>query len=503
MDIVRLRGATCGNQGLAGLALLAFAAGLSLVCFSFLYPPASYLHAWNQVTTLAIARGINQSWINVFYPRDVTTLLSWRSDAAAPITENSFLFFEEFPLYHLLSAGLGLLGLPLYVAGRALSLTAFLLLTIGLAPLLRPFCRSEASVFFFTFSCFPLLYYGQAVMSDMAMLSCGVWGLVFLAKWRSGGGGRDLRLSLLLSSLACLFKSYWIVFCLIFVWELGRRRRVGAGLAVVVAAVFPVLCWHLWSFHVGGYQEWESHSVIGKISVIFSWEFVRSCFKQSLRYAGPAGLLLVAAAAALKGGKAAGLAARLPWWAVPWGALSCLYLAATADKIGHHDYYFLPLVPLFALVFAKSLELCWAEGEKKGKWRSLVVLLALVQVCATGAKYLKAVRPNPDILKCAERAAVHTAEDQLIAVFATDERYNSIHYYAKRRGLSVQPEAFLAEDYLRAGAAVLVVDIAKAKAQAFDDWLARSSIKPLLLEDGEFSDFKGRPRICRLYALKR
>ena len=170
-------------------------------------PPTGYLHSWNQVTTLAGARGILRDPKSWAAPQDVVTRIPWVEETGSAVIDRAlhYTVFEEFPLYHLLTAALGSVGFTLELSARVLStvffwfggLFLFLLVRRGLG-------REEAHLCALLYlSSFPYLFYGIATMSDMAMVTCGIGGLFFLDRWAARGASRlSVSAALLLLSLS-------------------------------------------------------------------------------------------------------------------------------------------------------------------------------------------------------------------------------------------------------------------------------------------------------------
>jgi hypothetical protein len=98
---------------------------------------------------------------------------------------DDFRIYEEFPLYHMIAAKSGRFGLSLEKSGRLLSVISFILGGFGIFALSRflttPILAS-ISTLLWSIS-FPVLYYGQSIMSDMSMTAFAIWSFYFLARF--------------------------------------------------------------------------------------------------------------------------------------------------------------------------------------------------------------------------------------------------------------------------------------------------------------------------------
>jgi len=315
-------------------------------------PPTGYLHSWNQISTLAASRSILTAPSSWYQTRDVVTRVTWEKPGEqidASDREKRFIVYEEFPLYHVLLATISTLGFSLEASGRVLSLVFFFLGGVGLYYVARSILPESVSTFsvLLYLTSFPFLYYGQAIMSDIAMVTCAIWGVCFLRNWEERGRNAWLVAALSLFALSGLFKSYGIVLLGIPLVSIGRTKGVQRALFYSVLAVAPVLAWHVFALGQVGHQEFVSHSLNAKFDMLSSSRLYASLFKVYFRYLGyiAGAVLLLYGATRLMGRIRADGTVSLPLWVPTWLVISVLYGLLTVDKLPDHDYYFLLVFP--------------------------------------------------------------------------------------------------------------------------------------------------------------
>jgi hypothetical protein len=494
------------------LAVIAVAVAACLMLGNFTGRPLGYLHRWNQVTTLAMSRGIAAEPRSFFAPRDVTSLVSWEHPGAEPDPADRvrrFVVFEEFPLYHGLTALLSATGLPLEVPAHLLSIGFWLLGLFGCRALAEGVAAAPARAFAaVTYaSSFPLLYYGQATMSDIAMLAALAWAVVRLRAWAEGAPDRHLVWAALWFCLSALFKSYSVVFVLMIPYASWvRERRIvprGFVTGLLFAAAAPVLGWHLYAAFQEGHQESASHSIAAKLDGMLRLDLFTLTARRFLRFAGPAATLGVLVWAIRERRNWRGAGDRRFWWLHSFTICLALYLAATSDKLPDHDYYYLLAVPVFVTLAAAAYSRIWESPAcATSAGQALFVAALLTSFLVSARNFLKATKVSPDIVACADLLAAGTAPDEIAAVLATGERYNAINYYAGRLGLFVQGTTFPLRRYQNAGASVLVVDLEPSELAQVSDWL-RKQLRGsrVIAASAGLEDFAHKRRVCQVYRL--
>ncbi len=523
------------------LAWIALALMISLQASNGHGKPTSYLHSWNQISTLATARAIAEGSSPWWKPRDVVTRLSWlpkegeasdnkRRESIS--SGDAFTAYEEFPLYHLIVAAIASSTLPpgLETAAHRWSTLMFVLACLGFARLVRDTQEEPIAEFVF-FTSFPLVYYGQATMSDMSMLCCVVWFFTLRAR-ATKNRAYDL-LSCCLLAVGGLFKSYAIVFSLVFLFELlpckqdsdddraeGSLRRSVWALLLFTISCLPVLCWHYFASLQSGHQETVSHSLDTKLGALLNGELYSTIFKMLFRYLGylPGAclLLLIALALLYRSGlllkaveQSYAARLRLAWrkdcrWLSHWLLCGTLYLLATSDKLLHHDYYFLLIAPPMIVLASRSLLLL--EGYCSERWgqkagATLLILFALSNFAVSAKSVWKAQKSNPDVDVCAKLVRENTPKSSLVGMLTDVSRYNSLAYYSKRNGITIEHDAVPLKRYTQVGMQYLTINLPPDEARHYETWMRGQEPNIMMIESRELKDFKERPRQCALYRI--
>lgn len=469
-------------------------------------PPTGYLHSWNQVSTLATVRAIAESTTSWTRPRDVVTRVMWLNPPGRLVTDDDFVVFEEFPLYHLIvAAGTSIFG-SAEIFGRVTSLLFMILGGVGLLRLLSRTTETRATQYtlLLYFTSFPVLYYGQAIMSDIAMIACAIWTVERLDAYRRYGKWQDLALSVFFCVVASLFKSYGVIFALMYLPEMRRTEeanpivRIAKWASLASLLVLPVVSWHLFASFAHGHHEVVSHSAYEKLNALSSVALYRTTWKMYFRYLGyiPGAVMLIYL---FIGQKRAS-----PTWVRHWMWIGVLYMILTADKLLHHDYYFLVIAPPVFWYSAEALRAFekWAVQRNGNQLRvALFISLVIASNAVCSWKGLeKARRINPDVTACALEISTHTKADEFIATLTGVQRYNALAYYSRRLAINVEGREFPLSRYSRAGARTLVVNLPEDEFNDYDRWI-RQQLGKASNAKFNLQDFKGRDRICALYAL--
>ena len=470
-------------------------------------PPTSYLHSWNQITTLANARQIAQVPTSWTAPRDVVTRIPWIGETSLSHDRvTPFIAYEEFPLYSILGAKLSrttgmdlAISLKLISAASAITFIAALFCLVSAS---SGFESALVSVLLASVS-FPFIYYGQAVMSDMLMVSLLVSGAAALSACVNRRSIFWGLFATALLSLACLAKSYAVPFAVFLLCGAAYQQRKTVRLTHLIfllcAGIFsvsaPVLSWHTFALFQPGHQEASSHSLLLKLHAIFSVSWLSAVLNGYLRYVGiPFSLFTLALPFLRKKVRATPVV--LPWWILPYLSASFLYLLATADKIQVHDYYFLPVIPAaFGILGIYSSSLL----QNVRRARLVFLLLLLVSAALAYPKTIKAITPNNDVMECAQKILERTDSQDILAVWTDVSRFNSLAYYSNRLAVNVENQSLPISRYIKAGASKLVLDLPEEEAVATKAWLHNQKTLPL----GEwiFFDAKKRSRTCALFQL--
>ncbi len=468
-------------------------------------PPTGYLHSWNQITTLVNVDDLASDSSHIGYQRDVMTRVTWES-------KDRFRIFEEFPLYAFISAKLSNIGIPTFLGARIISLFSFFLLGYSIYRLTKSNnLKQDQSALYITtillLSCSPYLFYGQAIMSDMAMTSCLIFGITLLSEYYSNKQKKLLIFGIVFLILASLFKSFAIFwFPLVFFIFYNNTRPILSLLkAILVIALMssPILSWHIWCSLQDGNQEYLSHSITNKLSFIFSSGFPLIILKRLCLFFGECLVLFISLYYFLQGRIFEKLRLNdfIPPLIIPSLLLGFLYLLATADKLSDHDYYYLPIAALLTPCIALFISYILRVTESNN-FNKLQIVLLIILCCGSFfalKRFEKATRANFDVLECSEIIKIKTSESDLIAIYTDVSRYNSLAYYAERKGVVVENTAFPISKYKSFGADFLLLNLEENESKSFKetfliDFKNLNNVFSLKLKD-----FRKRDRICELF----
>lgn len=479
-------------------------------------PQTGYLHSWNQITTLAMAKGIGEEPRSWSAPKGVVTRVTWGgAGEGRNKSPDRFVLYEEFPLYHAVTALIAKFGLNLEASARTVSILSFfmagylLCLLVGCRPGL---IESQVCLGLFLTS-FPLLYYGQAIMSDMAMLAWGLLGMVCIQ--RKSGGGVLVRVAFAALALlvSTLFKSYSAILVIVMLFSIWRKNRGGiSGRDVLLArgllvmAVVPVIAWHVFAGFQDGHQEYVSHAVSTKLKTLLSYDLYKALLKNYFCYVGyvPGGLLLCSVLPYIRRRVPRSLRG-VPAWVYSWLVGVFLYLVCTLDKLVDHSYYFLLCVPpVFFFATERLVDLHRRVSTVKSPRvaDALIGIILLTNFAVSTKSMIKAKRQNADVLKCAEQIRNHTRPGELIATLTGVTRFNSMAFYSGRLAVNVEGASFPIARYVNAGATTLVLNLDPKHMSLMRGWINRELGRSRVLwSSDELKDFRGRKRSCAIYDL--
>ena len=438
------------------LAILVVAAGLRLL---YVDRPLLDAHRWRQVDTAQIARSFYEDRFNVLLPQ-----VNW--GGAEGYVES------EFPLLPAIVASLYFVTGPEETVGR-LVVIAFSLLAIWLTFLLardllgHPAGLAAAAVVALSPAA---VYYGRAFMPDTLMVCFSLGALVGFLRYGQGGRPRDLAIGATALALAILVKLPGVLILLPIAaalwtargWAIVRDRRMWVALAVPVA-VSALWYWHAFAIYrdtgltfgvFGTTKTYPPGVAVGPWTTAFpKWStielltdpgFYRTLLSRStFLLMPPAGFVLA-------------IVGLLVWRRHPWRLVPDAWLAAMAAFIlgagwGHlgHDYYQLPLVPLYAL-YAAAVARPLFDAEWIGRhiggrrWAVPAVWAAVLAVGLLGIMQSGVIERHfrPDsldlrMLRAGQRArAVTGARDLLVVVDDYGVNSPMLLYYAHRKGWS-------------------------------------------------------------------
>ncbi|MCC6220460.1 MAG: hypothetical protein IT291_04370 [Deltaproteobacteria bacterium] len=499
------------NKKIRLLFLIISFASILLIGLRFKNEPTGYLHSWNQITTLAVIKSIAEDIGNILYPKDVTSLLSWRNSEINS-TEDQFTIYEEFPLYHLVVASLSKNPKTHIRLARVLTIAFLGVFLLSIFNISKNLAGTNQTNIFCVLSAlisFPILYYGQATMSDMPMAALIAYALSCITNPQFFQKTSCSIKAASAIAFAGLFKSYAILFApLLLALAVERSSKWNQKFLACLgslAATIPVLVWHYFSFMQSGHQEMNSHSFYRKLEMLSSSEFYFAILGYLIRYLGILPFLVLIIWIIVKY-KSLDCCNKKYWWVMPWVALSFIFLLATADKVIYHDYYMLVIIAPLFIATGNALNWAWVYLEKIKSRKDLAVVVFITAIFLTYGlsikSFIKATKPNQDVHECAELISQVTDKDDLIVTLASSERYNSLEYFSARKGFSYQSEYPLTE-YIKSGTKYFVINLLVAERANLDSSiLAQLKAMKLIDSKADLRDFKGRKRVCEIYELR-
>ncbi len=493
------------------LLFIVLISGSLLLILSLGNKPVGYLHSWNQVTTLSHIREIARDpemWKN---PIDVVTRLSAHPvpkliSLEAPYSD--FRIYEEFPLYHLLSAHLSKSGISLENSSKIISILSFFIASFGIYSLTMAVSSYQSSITATILWCisFPVLYYSQAIMSDIGMTAFTIWGLYFLVKYIRNESYKTAISGLICIAISSLFKSYGLLFMISWVYIFFRKKRFLSGLFLCALFSLPVLSWHIWTLLQEGHQEITSHNISDKIKILFSAQFYLTLQKYLFRYLGilPGIVLLIYLLQFL--GKKSKVNPNEFLLFLLWGVPSFIYLIFTAEKLPDHDYYFLLIAPGFFVMSGLALNYFWNSYNSKNYQKYLFIGYVVIVLSPLPQTYLslkKSLKENHDVIVCSDTISQMVPEKNLVGYLSDVSRYNSLAYYAGRFGLIIEDQNFPLSHYLGYGMNHIAVNLPDEDFEVFSNWLNQQKdieTKKIIHLD-TLLDFKSRKRNCGIWEI--
>jgi 4-amino-4-deoxy-L-arabinose transferase-like glycosyltransferase len=441
------------------LLILVAAAALRLM---YIEAPLLDAHRWRQVDTASIARFFYEDRFNPLMPE-----VNW--GGAHGYVES------EFPLLPAMAALVYMAFGPNEMWGRlivALFSLGAVALTYVLAQKFLGRSGGLAAAALVAFSP-AAVFYGRAFMPDTLMVFFSLAAIIGFVEYADRGQTRALVVGSIALGLAVLVKLPGVIVVapvLGALWT-GRRWDAVKDRRLLVALILPLLVAGAWYWHA--YQIFRetglTFGVIGTTKTYPAYLGVavwRDAFSKwssihlltSARFyttlltrlyfldLTPVGFAL----------SAIGVLAwrRLPWRLVPDGWLAAMVAFILAAGEGHmgHDYYQLPLVPIFALYFAAVARPAFdAEWMRRTIGQGIVPRVAMATVVGMYAliafwqsgvidRHFRPEAPDLRILLAGE-AIGRAAHDGLMVV-VDDYGVNSpmLLYFAHARGWSLDPD---------------------------------------------------------------
>lgn len=406
--------------------------------------PVAGWQSWRQADTAAIARNFYENDFKILYPQ-----IDWRGNTLGYVE-------SEFQIYPFITAVLYKIFGTVDTLGRVLSLLFSLSTIYGLYLLVRKFISEKVALWAaFIYSIIPLnIYYSRAFMPESAMLMCSVFSIYYFSEWIDRQKIRYFVLTVLLLSLAILFKipSLYLGLPLVFLsWRKFGRSTFARWqqwlLAIIV--MIPVALWYyhahqlylqtnltfgIWGF---GADKW------GNIDMLLTTKFYndvlfKSIAERHLTYAGFIPFLI-------------GLFIRrrnkeermFDWWLI--AIIVYFFIVAKGNQA--HEYYQLPFILPAVVFIAKTFaKYCQLDKKKEISIREIIstsiATLFLIGIFILSflrySNFMKSENISSPLFKLASSVQKNTKIADLIV--AVDEGNPVILYRCNRKGWNSFPE---------------------------------------------------------------
>lgn len=473
--------------------------------------PTGYLHTWNQLTTLTWVDTVSASIANWNYQSDYISRIQNQS-------KDPFRIFEEFPLYALSAGILSKITFNSILASKLTTICALIACVVIFNHYGNFTNNSETSLLcsLILLSSSPFMYYGQAIMSDMAMCCFILFGFMFVEKYMHRNKQIDMYYALIAFSIASLWKSYGIIFIIITLTPFlhSKKRTVTSllkfGIQICIATL-PVILWHGWCLTQEGHHEIYSHSLVNKKDILLSLDFLFLLSNRINSYFGLYAYFSIAILMFYIGIKRSSVCDTIlktqnikPQNIIYSKQLIyvsiCMYLLITLDKLPDHDYYFLPVCIL--LIPLLSHFLLHVRNRYAIPYFFIIIFVCYLGNSTLGiARFIKASKPNPDVYHCAEDTLTHTKESDKITYWTDVTRYNSIAYVAKRKGIAFEESGIPLRRYTEKGVSFLVINLPVDEKEKIDTYEKKAKDKIIKISEGIYPDFKKRHRVCNIYKI--
>jgi len=341
--------------------------------------PLADHHSWRQADTAAVARNFIKTSFDFFKPQ-IDNFIPLHLD----VPNKERLFLVEPPIYNSLVAGVySILGVDIKWA-RMVSIlfslgSAFLLYLISK----RFFGEKVGLLSAFFFSVLPYnIFYSRAVLPEPMIIFLTLSMFYFCLKWLETNSAVSYLLFAISSALSFTQKSFPLffflpLFCLIFQkynFSFLKQKKLYLWFLL---SVLPFLLWRWWIGHYpqgipGNLWLFNQNNIRFK-GAFFYWIFAERVGKLILGYWG---LPLLVLGMVLKS-KKEGLFFHA--WFLSLLIFTCVFAAGNVT----HDYYQIPLVPIFCIFMARGADLLLFDiPEKFSKLlsRSLFVVCCLLLV---------------------------------------------------------------------------------------------------------------------------
>lgn len=319
-----------------------------LVHLPFMKLPPCGAHVWRQCNTLAMSRNFATEDMNILKPR-----IDRRN-------ETDGLTGSHFPLYEwtlaLLSKLFGYSELLARIFSLLISSFAMLALYLVMRRLkIRPFAASCSALLLLSI---PQIYYDSInAMPDILALSLSLFSLYFFLGYFNYGGMKFLVPALLFSIAGGLIKFQFLIipFASIAFMELNKKQII-TTLIVIFVAIIPILCWYLYALNLTKLNNLREFGLwIQPISLEQKFNTVfNNLFSDlpELLLGWPLYISFIVF-----------FLLRVRQWGLNrdtlflalWLAGFALFYIVAIERMMHHSYYFMSVIPVMIIIFIKSV----------------------------------------------------------------------------------------------------------------------------------------------------
>lgn len=349
--------------------LLVFFTFNCLVHLPFLHLPPSGSHVWRQCNTLGMTRNFAEESMNILEPR-----IDRRN-------ETNGITGSHFPLFEWQLAGIYKISGEHYIVARLYSALIFSLAMLGMYALLLqlgigiPLAIAGG----FGLLSIPQLYYDSInAMPDIYALALAILAAVSIVL---DSKDRQLKYSLsavILATLGGLIKFQFLIIPFAFFSFYQRDRSHFIRMSIMaVAIVAPVVVWYRHAIALTQLNNLKEFGLwIKPISGAQKWLTIQSNLVSDLPELLLGYPLLLGLVITIIYRKFTFKRTPLFYSLLLWALGFTVFYIVAIERMQHHSYYFMALLPMFIIVLAKGL-----SGHAKANV-SMYLIVALNMVWA-------------------------------------------------------------------------------------------------------------------------
>ncbi len=341
-----------------------------LVHLPFLHLPPSGSHVWRQCNTLGMTRNFAEESMNIFEPR-----IDRRN-------ETNGITGSHFPLFEWQLAVVYQITGEHNIVARLYSALIFSLAMIGLFAILMQLGVGKKMAFAggIGLLSIPQLYYDSInAMPDIYALGLALMSAALFIKDSKNKHWKYWLMAIVLAILGGLIKFQFLVipFAFFTFYRIDRSSMIRMAMSVLVV-IIPVVLWYRHAIALTQLNNLREFGLwIKPISSAQKWQTIQGNFISDLPelligYPLLLGILSVVIYRKFRFNKGQ-LFYSLLFWLLGF----VVFYAVAIERMQHHSYYFMAILPIFIVVFIKGI-----SGIKNGL-RYVYLVLALNMVWAS------------------------------------------------------------------------------------------------------------------------